>query len=208
MTDAARALASDPANIRLARKLAGSFARKLPWQADELESAALLGLCRAAITFDPDGGASWKNHLYARARGEILDALRGEELKGHRRNSPHRHLAPRVASLSVPIESDPDGRSTTLGQQLASDNLPIGWEAEYQDEVEGLARRLPRRYGDVVRLHYGRAEARTPKGAGRVLGLCESRVSQILLRATLMIREAERYRATRARSADEGRAPR
>jgi hypothetical protein len=34
---------------------------------------------------------------------------------------------------------------------IGSDELPVGWETESQDAVEGIARALPARHGEVVR---------------------------------------------------------
>lgn len=80
LTDAQRALASDPEHLALAEDLGRSVcARSLPYFHDDIMSAAYFALCKAARAYKPDSGVPF--HIYATitinlcARRAVLDQL-------------------------------------------------------------------------------------------------------------------------------------
>jgi RNA polymerase sigma factor (sigma-70 family) len=160
-----------PLARRIARRYAAQFAR---W-ADDVESAALFGLCRAAARFradQPGGFAAYARH---RIRGEIHDALRSAVLKGFRRDARHQ---PRVDRLAA----------DRLEAAVIDWAGPVGWELDPLDRVERIARLLPPRYADAVRLHYGCA-GHTLDVVARKLGLSRPHVNNMLTQARAWLRQ-------------------
>lgn len=185
-----RALAADPAALRLARKVAEKAAREWPHLADDFESAALLALVEAARTFDPALGFRFVTHAEGRVRGAMVDVMRREAPAGYRRRRLRvdREAAPGTVSFSA--AADASGTPIPPGELAASDDLPVGWEAEYHDELEGLARTLPGRLGAALRLFFGRADCATHARTGAALGVSESRVSQMIGQSAEFLRPA------------------
>lgn len=172
-----------PEDVAWAKGVAANHARKVPFMADEYESAALLGLVEASLSFDPGRGAKFRTHAARRVVGAIKDVSRSEEVCGYRRSwraSNPGADAPHVDSIYKAVGHRDDGVLVDLTGAIASADLPIGWEAEYQDEVEGLSRRLPVENQASFRAFFGRADAATMKRAGAAAGVSESRVSQII----------------------------
>jgi RNA polymerase sigma factor (sigma-70 family) len=162
--------------LGLARRLAARYAALVPRFRDEIESAAMLGLCHAAIRFCERRRYRFSTYAICRIRGEIRSALRATELKGYRRR--RRALAPQLVSQPCQLDApwhptDPAG--------------PVGWELESLDEVERLARSLPHPYAVAVRLYYGHAGV-TMRQIACQLGVSDCRVSQILSQALTWLR--------------------
>lgn len=72
------------ANVRLAYHVAAPFARRHPEIADDIESAALLGLLKAARGFDPDRGVRFASYAGTAIRRAICRTVR-VELRHRRR---------------------------------------------------------------------------------------------------------------------------
>lgn len=100
------------AHLDLAGGAAKAFARKAPHMADAALSAALAGLCAAAMAYDADRGIPFAGFARRRIAGAILDAAREELPKGFRRNKGE---APRVISLDADL-----GDGTTLAGLVAA----------------------------------------------------------------------------------------
>jgi RNA polymerase sigma factor (sigma-70 family) len=77
MTPAIQNLVTD--NLDLVRQVAARVARNLPSciEMDEMEAAGRLGLCQAAIRFDPELHANFRVWAMFRIRGAIIDQYRG-----------------------------------------------------------------------------------------------------------------------------------
>ena len=94
------------------------------------------------------------------------------------------HLLDEIRGLevgSLQIESLEDGRETDLGQTLPGpanqDPLFLCMQAERRQRLADAIAELPRREQEVLSLYY--QEELTMKEVGAVLGVGESRVSQI-----------------------------
>lgn len=72
---------------------------------------------------------------------------------------------------------------------LLLDEHPIGWEIESEDEVRRFSRGLTPKEGEVVRRLYLDASIMTMKQAGKAMGVCESRVSQLHHDAIMLMRD-------------------
>lgn len=195
LTDAQKALAADPEWIDFARRIATGYIGRFPWHAEEIESAAMWGLCRAAATYDPTGEYPFRNQVWWRVRGEIVEVFRLSYPRGHRWRYQTRQVGvgPSTAWLRGPVDSGDD---------------PVGWEIEYQDELAGLSRRA----GDPVsamalRCLYGQAALGTHAKVGAAIGCKTSKVKRKVERAVTRI--AERFeRETYADAVLAGRASR
>jgi hypothetical protein len=65
---------------------------------------------------------------------------------------------------------------------------PVGWEVEYADFVESLARSVPGIHGDLIRLMYLECRGASAPEAARVLGLTGPRATEIHAEAIAKIR--------------------
>jgi hypothetical protein len=112
LTDEQRALASDPAMIALAELIARRFARHARGKLDEFRSAALEGLCRAAMDSDPAHPGSFRSYAGRRMRWAILKTIKASNPAGFK--GGNWADCPRTLSLDLP---DEDGR--TLADSIA-----------------------------------------------------------------------------------------
>jgi DNA-directed RNA polymerase specialized sigma24 family protein len=163
------------AHLGLARSIAAKYAAKLPRLADDLESAALLGLWRAALDFDPGRGVPFRAYARLRIAGEVRDLLRGRLPLGYGPRA--RAACPGLAVPKVYAESDRAGELASLPAHEG----PVGWELEHEEEVEALARRLGGSAAAVVRAYGLDCRAVTREGAALVAGVSAIRASQVLL---------------------------
>jgi hypothetical protein len=170
------------AHLGLARSIAARHAAKLPRLADDLESAALLGLWRAALDFDAGRCVPFRAYARLRIAGEVRDLLRGCLPLGYGPRA--RAACPGLAVPKVYAESDrpagPRGRAGDLAS-LPADEGPVGWELEHEEEVEALARRLGGSAAAVVRAYGLDCRGVTREGAAQVAGVSAIRASQVLL---------------------------
>lgn len=210
----------------LVKFVVGRLRSRLPSHVDteDLTSDGLLGLLDAMDRFDPSRGLQFQTFAVRRIRGAILDGLRAadwaprnardrirtvdaaEETLSHRLGrspSPaevaaetsldpaevHRAAADRATSTTVSLDEHPEDPAS-----LVDDGTP---DAELPLELSGSIRRLPERDQVVLALYYW--ERLTLGEIGRVLGVSESRVSQLHSRATrrlqdLLVEEREEVR--------------
>ena len=87
--------------VPFARSIAGPFAKARPQERDEIESAAYLGLTRAAGNYDLSRGVKFATYAKNRIRGEILDTLRNLVPRGFRRSGDQ----PRLVRFSPDLEN-------------------------------------------------------------------------------------------------------
>jgi RNA polymerase sigma factor FliA len=205
-------------HLSLVRHLVGKLVAELPAgvDADNLESAGLLGLVEAAHHFDPERGTQFKTYAYTRIRGAVLDELR--------RNCPLPQsmlvLVARVRKaydeLPPPVTTRALADATGLSEEEIADALAairmtrlISWEeagepigtrlddprrpdrvAEKEEQkrllVEALGA-LDERERLIVTLYY--LEDLRLKEIAAVLRLSESRLSRLLSAALFHLGE-------------------
>jgi RNA polymerase sigma factor for flagellar operon FliA len=201
---------------RLARKVARRVPQSV--RRDELESAALLGLTEAATRFDPCRGEPFVAYAAKRVRGAILDELRRADVLTRRGRQGARRLAEatRAVEAQVGRPATTDEIATKLGTsieevsraraQLQSPALVplddvrdvprtpehqapdehVSFEQQRRALAMGLAQ-LPERDLQILSLYY--QESLTLKEIGDILGVTESRVSQLRSRALENLRK-------------------
>jgi len=159
--------------LRWAEGVAINFANRYPSLADEMESAALVGLCEAARGFDPESGVRFKTFALPRIRGAMGDVLRLWTPKGYQRKFQRKGEeipTVREASRLASYETE-SGRLVSEWDHVESGELPIGWEAESEDEVRRMTRDLFTNQRDVMLLAFLDAGASSACEAASKLGV-------------------------------------
>ncbi|MBX3444719.1 MAG: sigma-70 family RNA polymerase sigma factor [Planctomyces sp.] len=203
-------------HLAFVRHLLGRVVSGLPSGVDveNLEAAGILGLVEAAGQFDATRGVPFKTFAYPRIRGAILDELRRNcPLPQHmlQRWSAIRRAA---AALGATPTVEALAKATQLPIEEVEECLeairmtrPEAWHEDLvapsiirridpaqgleQDEDKALlaeaVESLPRQERLVVSMYYG--DDMRLKEIGDVLGLSESRISRILARAQLRLKD-------------------
>lgn len=205
-------------HLPFVRQVLGRMMVRLPDSTDRenLESAGICGLVEAAGQYDANRGVSFTTFAFPRIRGAILDELRRNcPLPQHmlerwsRIRDAYTKLQGNASPESLAVSADlsveeveeclqaiqltrPDSWFDDLADRVADDREGTSPErfldAEEQSGVlADVIESLPRTMRIAVTLYY-REELRL-KEIGEVLGLSESRVSRILSRAQLLLRE-------------------
>jgi RNA polymerase sigma factor FliA len=206
-------------HLPLVKHVIGRLLGDLPSSADaeNLESAGVLGLVEAAVKFDATRNAQFKTFAYLRIRGAIVDELR--------RNSPlPQHVLARVAlirkayrTLPHPITVEALVAATGLTEDEVADALAAerfakttSWEQsaepgglepaapetapdEDAERVERAAKlaaaieKLPEKERRAVTMYY--QQDMRLKEIAAVMGLSVSRVSRVLSKALFELGE-------------------
>lgn len=185
-------------------------------QAD-LVSDGVVGLMDAVDKFDPDRGLKFQTYAVSRIRGAIVDGLRAADWVPRSIREKIRDISAAQAKLENELGRAPHDRevASELGIALdelrrvysetsytsivsfdsadQEDDLPSPVAAEMPGGDEDLpdgfiraVRELPERDQVVVALYYW--DRLTLAEIGQVLGVSESRVSQLHSRATMTLR--------------------
>jgi len=211
-------------HLPLVKHVIGRLLGDLPASVDaeNLESAGVLGLVEAASKFDPNRNAQFKTFAYLRIRGAIVDELR--------RNSPlPQHVLTRVAqirkayrTLPQPVTVEALAAATGLTEDEVADTLAaerfaktMSWEQaaepnglepvvtveppsaeverwESTQQLSDAIEALPTKERLAITLYY-REDLRL-KEIAEVMKLSVSRVSRLLTKATFELGEQLRAR--------------
>ena len=205
-------------NIAMARRIASKMARRLPASlADDVQSAALLGLVEAANRFHPGRGESFPAFAAKRVRGAVLDELRrGDVLPRRARQTARRvrevvrcreHQLGRVQrdeeiadKLGVSVEEYQDRIAALGAVELVSLDEMAGGGARSggEDPAEQADNRRTAALVERARQTLSEREAKvltlhyeqqmTLAEIGKLLGVTESRVCQLHTRAIKRLR--------------------
>lgn len=211
-------------HLPLVKHVIGRLLGDLPpgVDAENLESAGVLGLVEAAAKFDPTRNAQFKTFAYLRIRGAIVDELR--------RNSPlPQHMLGRITAirrayrtLPAPVTVDALAAATGLTADEVADTLAaerfaktVSWEQTAEPNGLGPAQEveppqaemerwetiqqltdaieaLPEKERMAVTLYY-REDLRL-KEISTIMKLSPSRISRLLSKATFELGEVLRAR--------------
>lgn len=182
--------------------------------AENLESAGIVGLIEAATQYDPERKVEFRTFSYQRIRGAILDELRRNCPLSQQMLQKIAHLRQVRLSIQGPVSiemlaiaADMPVAEVSKCMQGARLTRPEGWNdsvrvqghigdnhdiepVERQEMQQVLAdgiETLPDQMRIAVALHYN--EGLKLKEVGNVLGLSESRVSRILDAARTKLRD-------------------
>lgn len=207
-------------HVEVARRLARNIARRLPSavRRDDLESAALLGLTEAATRFDPTRGEPFGAFATKRVRGAVLDELRHNDILTRRGRESARHIARATKAVEGHLGrmATTEEIATQLGLPLDEVQVAIGrlqpslvlldeerdmphespFAAPDQQVAEAQSRRavllalrsLASRDLEILSMYF--RDELTLQEIGHILGVSESRVSQLRTRALQRLRLA------------------
>lgn len=213
-------------NLHYVRHILGKSIGSLPDGVDieNLESAGIVGLVEAAQQYDPTKGTSFRSYAYHRIRGAIIDELRRNCPLPQEMLQKIAKVRRATEQMEPPITPEAIARATELTVAQVEDCLEairltrcsswdeaaIGGNRSTQSSLAGpyaeveLAEhkrlladgieRLPYQERMAVTLYY--LEDLRLKEIGAVLGLSESRVSRVLNRAELHLREFIRIKTS------------
>jgi RNA polymerase sigma factor for flagellar operon FliA len=153
--------------------------------ADDLGSAAVLGLIDAVDRFEPNRGVPFEAYAALRIRGAIIDELRRVDERGRSAEE-----TPRAVSLDGLVEEE-------WTRFLAADDE---FDAKFDHEdlcgrVQGALATLPPRQREVLARYY--ADSLTLREAGLRMGISEARACQLHGRAIVNLRRALAVRLPR-----------
>ncbi len=207
-------------HVDMARRLARKIARRVPIvvRRDDLESAALLGLTEAASRYDSTRGEPFVAYAAKRVRGAVLDELRKGDILTRRGREGAKRLAQaanavqaqvgraatsqeiadhlgvelaevqeaqgRLAPTLVPLDENRDIPRTSAfappDEQVAA--------AQQKASVIGALGAMAERDLQILSMYF--QDELTLKEIGHILGVSESRVSQLRSRALGRLRKA------------------
>lgn len=201
----------------LVKYVAGRLRTRLPDSVDygDLVSDGIIGLMEAIDRFDPTRGLTFQTFAVPRIRGAMVDALRALDWvprsvreKVRQVEQAQRMLEARLGripddpeiaaelGISVPELRDLYAKVSftsvgTLEDLELADDLSAAATHEIEDDQAKAALlrvvgELPERDQILIALYY--FEGLTLSEIGRVLGVSESRVSQLHSRATMVLR--------------------
>ena len=200
----------------LVKYVAGRMRSRLPQSVDQddLVSDGVLGLMDAIERFDPDRGLSFQTFAVPRIRGAIIDGLRAMDFVPRSVRDKVRIVAQATAVLEERLGRPPEDTEIAreigvpvqqvrdLTKQASSNHANLD-DFELADELASAAdesveagdvnaslRRVVAELNErdqvVIALYY--FEGLTLAEIGRVLGVTESRISQVHSRATASLR--------------------
>jgi len=201
----------------LVKYVAGRLRTRLPESVEyaDLVSDGIIGLMEAIERFEPERGLTFQTFAVPRIRGAMVDALRGLDWVPRSVRDKVRQIEEAQRTLEVRlgrIPEDPEiaaelGITVAALRQLyakvaftsvatmedleLADDLAAAATQEIEDDQAKAAllrvvRELPERDQVIIALYY--FEGFTLAEIGKVLGVTESRVSQLHSRATMMLR--------------------
>ncbi len=207
-------------HLDMARRLARKIARRVPLavRRDDLESAALLGLTEAANRYDSTRGEPFVAYASKRVRGAVLDELRRNDILTRRGREGARKLSDaasavearvgraattqeiadqmgvpladvqeargRLAPTLVPLDENRDAPKSSVF--APPDELVAN--AERKKSVIAALQVLGERDLQILSMYF--QDELTLKEIGHIMGVSESRVSQLRSRALSRLRKA------------------
>lgn len=202
----------------LVKFVAGRVRAGLPQNVDsaDLVSEGVLGLMDAIEKFEPGRGLQFQTYAVPRIRGAIIDSLRAADWVPRSVRTKVRDIERAQATLENRLGRTPDDKEIAAELGISMDELretyskasytgvasldelgsaddvsvsPQGLVVEDDEMREALVRavrELPERDQVIVALYY--FEGLTLSEIGQVLGVTESRVSQLNTRVALALR--------------------
>lgn len=211
--------ADPTAYIPFVRRIAHRIARRLPAsvEVDDLIGAGTIGLMEAFARYRPEGGRSFETYAEFRVKGAILDELRKSDPVNRSVRTLQQKIASKTAELTAQLGRPPETAEIAEALDITVEELtgPLGrlqcthvvsahapgaqLVSDEKSQEERVARRemidlareeilgLPERQRLVLSLYY--VEGLNQQQIGDILGVTESRVSQILSKTKRRLRE-------------------
>ncbi|WP_200763808.1 sigma-70 family RNA polymerase sigma factor [Nitrosophilus alvini] len=188
----------------LVKKVASKIYFKLPKDAgieyDDLVNTGIIGLIKAIDMYNKDK-AKFSTYAYIKIRGEILDFLRSlhivprsmrEKIKKEREENPDAKETP-LSNLAIMLSMEKalgsDG-SLKISDTLVSDDRSPEEEAiisEMREQIEEAMQELGDKERAALQMFF--FEEREPKEISQILGISQSRVSQLKSQAIIKVKK-------------------
>lgn len=166
--------------MQLARQIAMKQIRKHTIYialSDDIHSAALEGLIKAADAFKPSQGTRFLGYAGFRIRGEILDFIRSRDhVSRHYRMKAKNDNAVVLPAAPLSLERLVEERG--YGSLPTTDPTKDFEFWEISELVDVSCRKLPERLQQILRLYY--FEEVNLADIGKLMGFTESRACQLL----------------------------
>lgn len=147
--------------LRLARGIAAKAAARVRWLADDLESAAFLGLVRASHNWLPERGIPFLKYAYRSILGAVQDHLRDFMGRNKKATSKNRYRPPPVS-----IDDNKELRAVFASREESP------WRAaEIRDSLDAALRGSSAKERRVLQLRF---EDRTFREVSGILGVSHS----------------------------------
>lgn len=170
-------------------RMARSFVRRnrLPSLLEDLVGASGEAVCRAAMSYDPAMGMSWRTWWTLKVRYAFMDTLRA--IRGRRRALRSGEQKTRPWTCSLAVVSEENGHEDV--NPVDRESPPVGWAFEYEDEIRALARVMPVRHGEFLRHLFLECRGRGNQGSVATMMGYESRTrgSQLYTQGLTIMRE-------------------
>jgi len=194
----------------LVKYVAGRLGSGLPAHVDEgdLVSYGLLGLIGAIERYDPGRDIKFETYAMSRIKGAIIDELRALDWVPRSVRARAREIERAIADLESKLGRAPTDEEISAKIGISEEELEDSLtdisrssiaaldETETREALADAISRLPEREKLVVTLYY--YEELTLREIGEVLGVTESRVSQLHTKAILRLKARLAGAATRA----------
>ena len=198
----------------IARRIHDRLPSHVPF--DDLVHAGILGLIDAVDKYDPQKNVQLKSYARFRIRGAILDSLRQMDWSPRNLRRQARRIEEANRELSAELGRAPSeseiaakiGVSLEEFQQLLGElrGLDLGsLRAEIRNLLAKAISELDEKERQVLGLYY--LEELTMKEVGMILGIGESRVSQIHTAALIRLRSRLQPQFGKATGSRESRKP-
>lgn len=149
---------------------------------EELFSAGMVGLLKAARSYDASRGAEFKTYAYHRIRGAMLDELRTLDFLPRSMRDRMKEEG-RQAPAVVGLPTDEDGSESLEVESAIAGAIE---NEELAEALQEAIRSLPEKMRLVMHFYYN--EGCRMREIGARLSLTESRVSQIHSAAVARLR--------------------
>ena len=176
-------------NMPFAAAIARNIGKSLPRHAslDDVTSSAYVGLIEASRRFRPASGVKFTSFARYRVRGAVLDSLRALDHLTRGQRTAVKQTAALPAWDSGPVPHPDELPSHDGGPEEA------GIASERSHALARALTLLPSRQQRILRAYY--ADGLTMREVGLLIGVNESRVSQIHAHALAALRADPSLRA-------------
>ncbi len=168
----------------IARRIHERVPQHVPF--DDLVQAGTIGLMDAVQKYDPAKNTQFKTYAKFRIRGAILDSLRDCDWAPRDLRRQARQIEQAQTKLRNQLGHTPTDEETAAPYAPEKDPFFLCAQSEMKEILTAAIEDLPKKERDVMVLYY--YEELTLKEVGAVLGVVESRVSQLRSAAILRLR--------------------
>jgi len=182
-------------NLAIVKSVAGRIHSRIPRHSvaryEDLLQYGSLGLIAASRHYNPATGVPFHKYCRHRIHGAILDGLRAVDEMSRAQRKKRRNAEPALCSV-IPCQR-PDVFEPDRLPSQDPDPEHLAFRTQRYAALSSACALLHPRDQDIIRLYY--LEGRTMKEIGAIIGVNESRVSQLHSRAIGRLRHTLQWNA-------------